>query len=619
MPVIKATTLWMIALSCMIWAGVAAASDDGWKHATSLTGEPRYAAGFSRFDYVNPDAPIGGRVRLAAEGSYDSFNPILPKGEPATGLLQHVYETLMTGALDEADISGEYGLLAEATKHASDDSWVSFRLNPAAKWHDGEPVTVEDVVWSFEKSVELNPSLRFYYRNVVKAEKTGEREVTFTFDVRNNRELPHIMGQLTVLPKHWWEGTDPDGKQRSIEGRILEPPLGSGPYRVDRFEAGRNITFARVENYWGRDLNVNVGRNNFNEINYEYYRDSTVMLEAFKGDQFDYRRENSAKNWATGYEKNRFPAREKGFVILEEFPTKASGVMQAFVVNLRRDKFKDRRVRRALNLAWDYETAKRTVFFGQYLRIQSFFAGTDLAASGLPSGRELEILNTVKDIIPQEVFTQEYENPVAGDPQKLRNNLRDAFDLLKQAGWELDGRRLVNTATGEPFTIEYLDHSDGSERFVLPWKQNLQKLGIELTYRVVDSSQYINRLRSFEYDMVTAGWGQSLSPGNEQRNYWGAQSADREGSRNYAGINDPAVDRLIDEVIFAKDRETLVAATRALDRVLLWNEYVIPQFYYPFERIARWDRFGRPEKLPEYSVGFPEIWWFDAEKATRIK
>lgn len=593
-------------------------ANEDWSHSTALTGEPRYEDGFAHFDYVNPDAPKAGKVRLATQGSFDSFNPIAEKGERAAGL-GYVYETLMVSSLDELNTSAMYGLLASETKHAGDYSWVSFRLNENAKWQDGEPVTVDDVIWSFEKAVELNPLYKFYYRNVVEAERTGEREVTFRFDVTGNRELPHIMGQLTVLPKHWWEGTGPDGNKRDISGRILEPPMGSGPYMVKGFNAGSSVTYKRVDNYWAQTLNVAIGHYNFDEIEYEYYRDPTVMLEAFKGDQFDFRRENSAKNWVTGYEPDRFPAREKGYVVLEQFPSKASGIMQAFVVNLRRDKFSDRRVRRALNLAWDYESAKRTVFFDLYERINSYFAGTELAATGLPEGKELEILETVRTEIPPEVFTEEYKSPVNGDDRKLRANLRKAINLLKEAGYELRDRKMVNAKTGKALTIEYLDNDSVAERFVLPWQQNLKRIGIDLTYRVVDSAQYINRLRSFDFDMITAGWGQSLSPGNEQRNYWGSISKDNPSSRNFAGIADPAIDKLIDRVIFAKDREELVAATRALDRVLLWNEYVIPQFFYPFDRTARWDRFGHPEKLPEFDIGFPDIWWFDEEKAARIK
>ena len=449
-----------------------------------------------------------------------------------------------------------------------------------------------------------------------KAEITGEREITFTFDAPGNRELPHIMGQLIILPKHWWEGTDANGNQRDIGQTTLETPLGSGPYRIKSFDTNRSITYERVEDYWGKDLNVNVGSHNFGEIRYDEYRDGTVLLEAFKGDQYDIRLENSAKNWATGYE---FPARQEGRVILEEFPDHASGVMQAFVPNLRLAKFQDPRVRLALNYAWDFDSIAETVFYGQYKRIDSYFAGTELASSGLPEGRELEILETVRDEVPPEVFTTPYTNPVGGSDENNRNNLRKALELLTAAGYELRGRDLVNAETGEPFTIELLeDDPTGTERYVLPYQQNLARIGITLTMRAVDTPQYVDRVRNRDFDMITTLWGQSLSPGNEQARMWGSEAADEPSSQNWGGIKNPAIDKLIERVIYATDREDLIAATKALDRVLLWNHYVIPQFYNDIYRVARWDRFGHPENIPEYTPGFPDIWWWDEEKAQAI-
>ena len=595
---------------------LAADGDTGpqWTHATALTGEPKYGPDVDHFDYVNPDAPKGGTVRLATSGGFDTFNPILSRGNPAPGL-GLTFDRLMDDALDEMNISAVYGLIAEATRHPADDSWVEFRINPKARWHDGEPVTADDVVWSFEKLVEVNPSQRFYYRNVVKAEKVADDVVRFTFDVKNNRELPHIMGQIPVLPKHWWEGTDANGNKRDISKGTLEPPLGSGPYRIKSFEANRSITYERVKDYWAADLPVRKGTYNFDEIRYDSYRDSAVMLEAFKGDQYDFRAENSAKNWATGYD---FPARTEGKVILETFPDKARGVMQAFVMNLRRDKFKDERVREALNYAFDFETTNRTTFYGQYKRIASYFAGTELASSGLPQGKELEILNSVRDLVPSEVFTTPYANPVAGTPEKLRDNLRKAVGLLTAAGYELKGQRMVNARTGEPLTIEFVDNDPNSERYVLPFANNLKRIGIEMSFRVLDTPQYINRIETRDFDMTTLAWAESLSPGNEQRDFWGSEAADQNRSRNYAGIKDKGIDALIDKVIFAETREDLVAATHALDRVLLAHHYVVPQWYLDLDRTARWDRFGHPEKMPEYTYGFPEIWWWDKDKAAKV-
>lgn len=607
--------LLLAALLLSLGLGAGHAQEPVWRHATALTGDPKYPEGFPYFDYVNPDAPKGGRVRLASQGGFDSFNPVLGTiGTPAAGL-PYLYDTLMTSSYDELNISAMYGLLAESMSYPPDYSSVSFKLRPEARWHDGEPVTAEDVVWSFQKTVELNPNSRFYYGDVKSAEVTGENEVTFTFATTGNRELPHIMGQLSILPKHWWEGIDSQGRKRDISKTTLEPPLGSGPYRIKSFEAGRDVVYERVPDYWAKDLNVNVGTYNFDEIRIDEYRDATVLLEAFKGDQFDYRLENSAKNWATGYD---FPARQQGKVILETFPDKASGAMQAFVPNLRREKFQNARVRLALNYAWDFESVKDSIFFGQYKRINSYFAGTELASSGLPEGKELEILETVRDEVPPEVFTTPYSNPVGGTPEAARENLRKALQLLQEAGYELKGRQLVNSKTGEPFTIELVDNDPNLDRYVLPYKQNLAKIGIELTLRIVDSSQLIDRIRNRDFDMTVHIWGQSLSPGNEQRRMWGSAAADQPSSENLAGIKNPAVDKLVDRVIFAKDREELVAATKALDRVLLWNHYVIPQFYTDVYRLARWDRFGHPENIPPYTPGFPDIWWYDEAKAAKV-
>jgi microcin C transport system substrate-binding protein len=592
-----------------------------WVHGSALTGEPRLAANFSHFPYVNPDAPKGGAARQAAAGSFDSFNPVIVKGETASGLVMpyrtYVFDSLMVSSLDELDIASEYGLLAEAMKYPDDFSSVTFRLNPKAKWHDGQPITVEDVIWSFHKETELNPLIKDAYRNVVKAEKSGEREVTFTFDVKGNRELPHIMGSLQVLPQHWWEAKDGKGAARNIAETTLEPPLGSGPYRIKSFEAGRFVVYERVRNYWGADLNVNVGTHNFDELRIDYYRDETVMMEAFKGDAFDYRLERVSRNWATAY--TDLPARKNGTLILEEYPNKSTGRMQAFVPNLRRDKFKDMRVRRALDYAFDFETTNRTAFFGIYQRIESYFAGTELAASGLSSPEELALLEPLRGKIPDSVFTEPYVSPVGGDNDKMRANFREALKLLKEAGWSLKGNTLVNEKTGAPFTIEYLSQTSVDERFVLPFQANLERIGIKLDLRIVDSSAYQERIRKFDYDMIGVAWGQTLSPGNEQRNFWGTSSFKLEGSRNYAGISDPAIDALIDKVIFALDRQGLIIATKALDRVLMANHYVIPQWFSPFDRFVYWDRFGRPAKMPVFNFGFPDIWWYDAAKAARIK
>ena len=593
----------------------AAAQARQWKHGLSLFGELKYPQGFPHFDYVNPAAPQGGTVRQVAFGTFDNFNGVVAvvKGNIASGL-ELINESLSAPALDE--VSTEYGLLAEAVSFPDDRTSVTYRLRADARWHDGQPVTAEDVIYSFDVFKKNSPQLAAYYRHVTKAEKTGEREITFTFDGPGNRELPQIVGQLQVLPKHWWEGSDKSGKKRDVTQTTLEPPLGSGPYRIKEFAPGRTIVYEKVADYWGKGLNVNVGTNNFQEIRYEYYRDSTVALEAFKGDQVDWRAENSAKNWATAYD---FPAVRDKKVIKEEFPVSNVGVMQSFAFNIRRAKFQDPRLRRAFNFAFDFEEMNRQIFFGQYKRIASYFSGTELASSGIPQGLELDILQGVKDKVPAELFTQAYTNPVGGSPQNVRNNLREALKLLHEVGYEVENTRLVNTKTKETLSVELLVDDPSFERVMLFYKPSLERLGIAVSVRTVDSAQYENRLRQWEFDIVIASWGESLSPGNEQRDFWGSQAAGIPGSRNIVGIKNPAVDALIDRVIFAKSREELVAATRALDRVLLWNFYVVPQWTYPFTRTARWDRFGRPQTMPKYGrSAFPSVWWWDAEKAAKV-
>ena len=591
----------------------ARADDPPWRHGAVLLGELKYPADFKRFDYVNPDAPKGGTLRLSTEGTFDSFNPILAKGNPALGL-GLVYQSLMTQSLDEA--SAEYGDVAEALQYPDDFSWAKYRLREGARWHDGKPITPDDVVWSFKMAIELSPGQAFYYKHVKSVDVTGEREITFTFDGPGNRELPQIVGQLMVLPKHWWTGTGPDGKPRDITRTTLEIPLGSGPYRIKSFNAGQNITYERVKDFWGKDLPVYVGQNNFDEIRYEYFLDDQVEFEAFKGDVFDYRVETSAKNWATAYD---FPARRDGKVVMQKFDERGYGLMLGFLPNLRRPLFQDERIRRALDYALPFEEMNRTIFFGQYERIPSYFYPTELGARGLPEGQELAILNEAKakGPIPEDAFTKPYANPVSGDPKAERANLGEAVKLLGEAGWKIQGTKLVN-AKGEPFRVELLLNGPVYDRVAARYRDQLAKIGVELAVRIVDDSQYINRVRNRDYDMILTGWAQSLSPGNEQSDFFGSEAADRPASRNYVGIKNPVVDYLIERIKYAKDRAELVAATRALDRVLLWNHYVIPGWTLTSTRTARWDRFGYPAQLPKYSFGFPTIWWWDAAKAAKI-
>ena len=596
------------------WATPAQAQEKTWRHGLSLFGDLKYPAGFKQFDYVNAAAPKGGVVRQIAIGTFDNFNIAVAgvKGALVTGI-DHIYDTLLTASFDE--VSTEYSLIAEAVSYADDFSTAAYRLRAEAKWHDGVPITPDDAIFSFDAFKKYSPQLAAYYRHVAKMEKTGDREITFVFDAPGNRELPQIVGQLLMLPKHYWEGTNKNGNKRDIGSTTLEPPLGSGPYRIKEFSASRNIVYERVRDYWGKDLNVSVGRDNFDELRFEYFRDTTVALEAFKADTVDWRTENSAKNWATAYD---FPAVTDKRVIKEEFPINSQGIMQAFAFNIRRPKFQDPRVRLAFNYAFDFEEMNKQIFFGQYKRIASYFEGTELAASGIPEGRELEILEKVRDQVPAEVFTTPYSNPIAGDPQKVRDNLREAVRLFRAAGYEVRNERLVNGKTGEPLTVEFLADDPSFERVFLFYKPSLDRLGVAVSVRTVDDSQYENRLRNWDYDVITASWPESLSPGNEQRGFWGSQAADQPGSLNLIGIKNPAVDAMIDQVIFAKSRADLVAATKALDRVLLWNHYVVPQWTYGKVRSARWDRFGRPDSLPKYAgAAFPALWWWDAAKAVK--
>jgi microcin C transport system substrate-binding protein len=582
-------------------------------HALSLIGEPRYPADFKHFDYVNPDAPKGGLVRLADVGGFDSLNPILYKGEAAAGL-SFVFESLMADSLEESSTS--YGLIAEWASYPDDYSSVTFKLRDEARWHDGKKITPEDVIYSLEVNKAANPRMGLYYKNVSRAEATGENEVTFYFDVKNNRELPMIMGQLTILPKHYWTGKDASGNERDPMKTTLEPPLGSGPYRIKDVKPGRSISFERVADYWGKDLPVNAGQWNYDEVRFEYYRDETVAFESFKAGNLDYWQETSAKNWAIAYD---FAAVKNGFVRRQEVPLERTQSMQCFVLNLRRPQFQDRRVRQAFSLAYDFEWANKNLFYDQYARVGSYFEGSELAApKALPEGRELEILNEVKDGVPPEVFTEIHRNPANDTPDAMRGNLRKAVTLLREAGWEVKNGVLTDVKTGQPMKVEFLLVSPLFERIVQPYLRNLERLGIRGTIRLVDSAQYTRRLDGFDYDIVVGNFAQSESPGNEQRDFWGSDAAEREGSTNLIGVKSPAIDTLIDRVIFAKDRAELVAATRALDRVLLWNEFVVPQWYSPTVRIAYWDRYGQPKVLPGLTPGFLQVWWFDQTLAARL-
>jgi len=576
-------------------------------HGVAMHGDVKYPPDFTHFEYVDPDAPKGGTMTYSAIGTFDSLHPYILRGQPAAGLGVLV-ETLTRRSNDEAFT--EYGLLAESIEMPEDRSWVAFTLRPEARWHDGEPVTVDDVIWSLETlKTKGHPFYRAYYANVVSAREEGERRVVFEFDGGINRELPLIVGQMPILPKHYWE-------TRDFEASTLEPPLGSGPYRVARVDPGRSITYERVEDYWGADVPVNRGRFNFDTIRYEYFRDSNVALEAFKAGQYDFRVENTARLWATAYTG---PGIDAGLIRREEISDESGTGMQGYVFNTRRAIFEDPLVRRALAYAFDFEWSNKTLFFDQYARSYSYFSNTELAATDLPDERELAMLEPFRDQLPPEVFTAVYEPPSTDGSGELRGNLRTAFELLQEAGWEVDRatRKLVHAETGRPMRFEILLVNPAFERITGPFLRNLERLGIDATMRTVDTAQYQNRMDAFDFDMAVSVWGQSLSPGNEQRDFWSCEAAATPGSRNLAGICDPVVDAMIERVIQAEDRDELVASTRALDRVLLKGHYVIPHWYSPVTRVAYWDKFARAPIDPRYGLDL-NAWWVDPARAQRV-
>jgi microcin C transport system substrate-binding protein len=569
-------------------------------HAIAMHGEPKYAKDFAHFDYVNPDAPKGGTFKRYATGTFDTFNPFVVKGVPAAGA-SSLFETLMTSSGDEAFT--EYGLVAESIEVPEDRSWTAFNIRKNAKFHDGSSITADDVVFSFNTLLEKgSPIYRYYYGDVEKVEKLDTHYVKFIFKKdTTNRELPLILGQLPVLSKAYWQDKD-------FSATTLTPPVGSGPYKVESFEPGRFVVYKRDENYWGKDLAVNKGMHNFDRIRYDYYRDTTVALEAFKSGEYDMRVEAESKKWATAYD---VPAVKEGKIIKGVFHHQLPSGMQGFVFNTRRDIFKDRQVREALSMALDFSWTNQNLFFGQYKRTNSYFDNSEMAAKGLPTGKELAVLEKYKDKLPAEVFEKEFKSPSTEPPSDIRKNLRKAMGILKTAGWVIKDQKLVNEKTGEPFKFELMINSASApawERVSLPFIKNLKKLGIDATLRVVDTNQYQNRLNEFDFDMIVHVWGQSLSPGNEQRNYWGSKSASSNGSGNYAGVNNEVVDALIENIISSKTREDLVVNTKALDRVLLWGHYVIPQWHLPYYRIAYWNKLGVIDKTIMHG---PELssWW----------
>jgi len=566
-------------------------------HGIAMHGDLKYPADFTHFEYANPAAPKGGSVVLSGRGTFDSFNPFIPKGD-AEANVGLIYDTLLANASDEP--FSEYGLVAEKVEYPENRSWIIFHLNPKARFHDGTPVRASDVVFSFRTLIEKGqPAYRAYYADVADVEALDDQRVKFTSRTTKNRELIMIVGQIQIFPEHFW-------KAREFDVANLDIPLGSGPYRIKSFDQGKTVVYERVKDYWAADLPVRKGQFNFDTVTVEYYRDDTVMQEAFKNGRYDFREENSSKRWSTEYVGAQF---DSGQIAKEEIEHQNPTGMQAFIMNTRRPLFQDARVREALDYAFDFEWTNKQLFYGAYKRTNSFFSNSDLAATGLPSGKELALLEPYRDDLPKALFTQEYRSPETDGSGRSRENTRKAIELLKSAGWEYKGTTLVNTATGEPFKFEILLYSKDFERIVLPFIKNLKKLGIDASARIVDTTNYIRILREFDFDMIIGGFGQSNSPGNEQRDYWYSRFADHKASKNYIGVKDPIVDALVDKIISAQSRDDLVAACRALDRVLLWNHYVIPQWYINTHRIAYWNKFSHPEIAPKYGdVGF-WTWW----------
>lgn len=581
--------------SSVVWA------QSSTSHGLSMFGDLKYSADFEHFEYVNPEAPKGGSVRLSGLGSFDSLNAFILKGVSPSGI-GGLYDSMTLSADDET--FSEYGLIAESVEVADDVRWAIYNLRKEARWHDGVALTAEDVAWTFETlTTKGHPFYKSYYGSVAKAEVLDAHRVKFYFSEGNNRELPIIVGQMSILPKHYYEEND-------FEKTTMTPPLGSGPYRIKSVDAGQSITYELVEDYWARELPVRKGSNNFGEIRYDYYQDLTVALEALKAGDVDFREEYISKNWKTAYD---FPALNDGRVIKEEIADGSIQRMQSFVFNLRKDKYADIRVREALGLAYDFEWMNRNLFYDAYKRNNSYWQNSELASSGLPEGGELALLSEYRDQLDESIFTTEFKLPVTDGRGNPRANFRKAIALFKEAGWSIKDGKMTNDETGEKFVMDFVTRQPSTEKLALTYKKSLERIGVDMNVRVIDTAQYQKLVESFDFDVVTLVLAMSDSPGNEQRSYWSSAAADEPGSRNYAGVKNPVIDELIEKIIKADSRQAQVDATRAVDRILLHNHYMIPQYYGDTYRVAYWNRFSRPDIQPLNSLGFGN-WWIDPEK-----
>jgi microcin C transport system substrate-binding protein len=582
--------------ACILVAGLLAAGNAAAEHAIAMHGAPKYPADFSHFDYAVPDAPKGGRMVLGRTGTFDSLNHYIVRGNPADG--RHLtHQSLLARAYDEPFTL--YGLIAEDVSTPVDRASVSFRLRPGARFHDGSEITVDDVIKSLETLRDHGrPNHRFYYSQVAGIERPGPRQVTFRFKDTSNRELPLIMGLMPIL-------SGADLSTHPFDTVSLTPLMGSGPYTVDKIDPGRSITYRRIQNYWGADLPALRGQYNFDEIRYDYFRDDSAMLEAFKAGQVDLRPESDPGRWATAYD---FPARERGEVRLETFSNGRPAGMYGLALNTRRAVFKDRKVREALAYAFDFEWINRNLFHGAYHRTRSYFENSELAATGKPTRAERALLDPYRHDLPPKVFTTEYNPPHTDGSGRIRPSLRQARRLLKDAGWQVHDMILTHTQTGVPFRFEIMLLHRSNEKLALHFARNLEKLGIEASVRTVDTAQYQQRAATYDFDAMIYLWDPSLSPGNEQAFYWSCDAASREGTRNYPGICQPVIDGLIKRISDAPDRASLVAAVRAMDRVLQWGHYVVPLYHLRGDRLAFWDRFGMPDRVPVYGYRL-ETWW----------
>ena len=602
---LAALLMGMLLFSATLAVAAVAADSGGARHGLSLFGDLKYASGFAHFEYVDPAAPKGGTIGLATVGTFDSLNPFILKGVEAagTGL---PFDSLLATSFDEPDTA--YGLIAETVELADDRSWVRFKINPLARWHDGTAITADDVVFTFETLIsEGHPTYRILFADIAGVTKLSDLEVEFALANLENRKLPLLIGGVGIISKAYYEAHE-------FDKTTLTPPLGSGAYRIDQVDPGRAVTYRRVEDYWAKDLPVNVGRHNFDEMRWDYYRDRTIMVEALKAGEFDWHEEFTSKTWMTAYD---LPAIDAGVMIKEVLPDNTPSGVQAFFLNTRRDKFKDSRVRRALSHAFDFEWTNKNIFYGLYARMASFFENSDLAARGLPEGAELALLEPYRGRVADEVFTQEFKPPATDGSGRNRRNLREAGNLLEAAGWTLSDGARINAASGEALSVEILYFSPTFERVFGPYARNLERLGIVVNLRLVDPSQYVKRLEDHDFDITTRRFVQQLSPGAELWSYFGSATADQPGALNSAAIKDPVVDELIAKVLAASDRESMKVAARALDRVLLWGHYIIPQWFKGSHSLIYWNKFARPEIISKFSLSI-DTWWYDSEKAGKL-